>query len=114
MRIVLLTVVLVFLGLPVNESRAGGPWNNQYCNVKTVTVVVKDKDGKTVSEHTEEKVECNDGVRDFLHESGIAGDCRFFTWLMPLGGRPVEQRGIACPRLDGGGYEIVSGYHSNK
>jgi hypothetical protein len=30
--------------------------------------------------------------------------------MMPLGQTVVEQRSIACKRLDGG-YEIVEGYH---
>ena len=30
---------------------------------------------------------------------------------MPLGQKMVEQRAIACKRMDGG-YEIVQGYHS--
>jgi hypothetical protein len=113
MRITLAAILFIFIGLPITESQAGGPWNNQYCNVKTVTIVVKDKDGKIVSERTEEKVECDDGVKDFLHSAGIADNCKFFTWTLPIGGQQVEQRGIACQRLDGGGYEIVSGYHSN-
>ena len=48
---------------------------------------------------------------DFLHGMKIAESCQFFTWKMPLGQKLVEQRGIACKRLDGG-YEIVQGYHS--
>jgi hypothetical protein len=41
---------------------------------------------------------------------GIAENCQFFTWMMPLGQTMVEQRSIACKRFDGG-YEIVQGYH---
>ena len=67
-------------------------------------------EGKIVDEKTEEKVFCDDGVKDFLHGMGIADNCQFFTWMMPLGQTMVEQRSIACKRLDGG-YEIVQGYH---
>jgi len=42
---------------------------------------------------------------------GIADNCEIFTWYMPLGETFIEQRDIACHRLDGG-YEIVPGYHS--
>ena len=42
---------------------------------------------------------------------GIADTCEIFTWHMPLGETFIEQRDIACHRLDGG-YEIVPGYHS--
>ena len=74
-------------------------------DIKTI-----DKSGNIVDEKTEEKVVCDDGVKDFLHGMGIADNCQFFTWMMPLGQTMVEQRSIACKRLDGG-YEIVQGYH---
>ena len=91
-------------------AKAGGPWDNQYCNIKTTTIKIIDKNGNIVDEKTEEKVVCDDGVKDFLHGMGIADNCHFFTWMMPLGQTTVEQRSIACRRLDGG-YEIVQGYH---
>ena len=47
----------------------------------------------------------------FTHGMKIAESCKFFTWQMPLGQKMVEQRAIACKRMDGG-YEIVQGYHS--
>ena len=106
--------LLVFIFLIFqNNVKADGPWNNQYCNVKSEIVKTVDQNGKTI-EKSEEKVICDDGVKDFLHDSGIAKDCRIFTWFMPINGKPVEQRGIACERLDGSGFEIVSGYHSDK
>ncbi len=90
--------------------QAGGPWDNQYCNIKTTTIKTIDKNGNIVDEKIEEKIVCDDGVKDFLHGMGIAENCQFFTWMMPLGQTVVEQRSIACKRLDGG-YEIVEGYH---
>ena len=33
---------------------------------------------------------------------GIASSCEIFTWHMPLGETFIEQRDIACQRLDGG------------
>jgi hypothetical protein len=41
---------------------------------------------------------------------GIADSCQYFTWMMPMGQKMVEQRSIACKKMDGG-YEIVQGYH---
>jgi len=41
---------------------------------------------------------------------GIADSCQYFTWMMPLGQTRVEQRSIACKKINGG-YEIVPGYH---
>ena len=100
-------LVLTAQALP---TQAGGPWNNQYCNVKITHVKVVDAKGNVVEEKTEEKVVCDDGVKDLLHGMGIADSCQYFTWMMPLGHTRVEQRSIACKKLNGG-YEIVPGYH---
>ena len=43
---------------------------------------------------------------------GIAESCQMFTWSMWIGGEEVQQRSIACKKLDGEGYEIVKGYHN--
>lgn len=98
----------VFVTAKVN---AGGPWSDQYCNLTTETIIVKDVDGNVIDKQTVEKVKCEDGAMDFLHGAKIAESCRMFTWDMPLGGTQVTQRSMSCKRLDGG-YEIVPGYHS--
>ena len=101
---------LLVLATQIQPAQAGGPWSNQYCNIKTTHIKVVDIKGNVVEEKTEEKVECEDGVKDFLHGMGIAESCQYFTWMMPMGQKMVEQRSIACKRMDGG-YEIVQGYH---
>ena len=108
-KLILLAVLAsgVFL---TAKADAGGPWSDQYCDLKTETVITKDASGKVIDKQTIEKVVCEDGVKDFLHGMGIAKSCRHFTWNMPLGQTMVEQRSIACERMDGG-YEIVPGYH---
>ncbi len=109
MRILFMAALLV-LATQIQPAQAGGPWSNQYCNIKTTHIKVVDIKGNVVEEKTEEKVECEDGVKDFLHGMGIAESCQYFTWMMPMGQKMVEQRSIACKRMDGG-YEIVQGYH---
>jgi hypothetical protein len=101
---------LLVLATQIQPAQAGGPWSNQYCNIKTTHIKVVDIKGNVVEEKTEEKVECEDGVKDFLHGMGIAESCQYFTWMMPMGQKMVEQRSIACKKMDGG-YEIVQGYH---
>jgi len=108
-------LLLTFLSLAVllsSKANAGGPWSDQYCDISTETVIVKDVTGKILDKKTVEKVKCEDGVKDFLHGAGIAKNCHFFTWSMPLGETQVKQRSISCKRIDGRGYEIVPGYHS--
>jgi len=107
--VVLMIIVIKLVWL--SNAEAGGPWNDQYCDVETTTIRIVDASGNVLEERTEEKVTCNDGAKDFLHGMGIADNCEIFTWYMPLGETFIEQRDIACHRLDGG-YEIVPGYHS--
>ena len=109
--IALALVVVVSKLIFVNKAEAGGPWSNQYCDVETTQFRIVDQNGNVLESRTEEKVTCSDGAKDFLHGMGIADNCEIFTWHMPLGETFIEQRDIACHRLDGG-YEIVPGYHS--
>ena len=109
-KILLLTFLLLAVVL-ASRLEAGGPWSDQYCDISTETIIVKDTTGKVIDKQTIEKVKCEDGAMDFLHGAKIAKSCRMFTWDMPLGGTQVTQRSMSCKRLDGG-YEIVPGYHS--
>jgi len=105
-----MAALLVLAATQAQPAQAGGPWSNQYCNIKTTHIKIVDIKGNVVEEKTEEKVECEGGVKDFLHGMGIADSCQYFTWMMPVGQKMVEQRSIACKKMDGG-YEIVQGYH---
>ena len=106
----LLTLVIVLTY--INKAEAGGPWNDQYCDIETTTIRIVDTNGIVIEERTEEKVVCEDGVKDFLHGYGIADSCQMFTWDMPLGQVLVKQRAIACHKMNGE-YEIVKGYHNS-
>ena len=107
--VVLMIIVIKLVWL--SKSEAGGPWNDQYCDVEITKIRVVDQSGAVLEEKTEEKVTCNDGAKDFLHGMGIADSCQIFTWMMPLEGTVVRQRDIACHKMNGE-YEIVQGYHS--
>jgi hypothetical protein len=110
----LITLVMITLALMtfylVTYAEAGGPWNNQYCDVEVTKVKVIDQQGNVVENLTEEKVVCNDGASDFLFDMGIADSCQMYTWDMPVGEVVITQRQIACHKMDGE-YEIVQGYH---
>ena len=106
----LLTLVIVLTY--VNKAEAGGPWNDQYCDIETTTIRIVDTNGIVIEEKTEEKVVCEDGVKDFLHGYGIADSCQMFAWHMPLGEVLVEQRARDCHKMNGE-YEIVKGYHNS-
>tara|TARA_B110000263_G_C15084059_1_gene407690 strand:+ start:254 stop:598 length:345 start_codon:yes stop_codon:yes gene_type:complete len=82
---------------------------DQYCDIKTTLIRTVDEKGKVISEKNEETVECDDGVKDFLQDAGIADDCRYYTWTGMEGYTSVEYRSLACHKLDGG-YEIIPNY----
>ena len=109
--IALVVLVLIIVLTYINKAEAGGPWVDQYCDIETTTIRVVDQNGIVLEEKTEEKVTCQDGVKDFLHGYGIADSCQMFNWDMPLGEVIITQRAVACHKLNGE-YEIVKGYHN--
>ena len=109
----LIGLAFLTLGLIIfsTTADAGGPWNDQYCDVETTQIRVVDTDGNIIESKVEEKVVCKDGASDFLFDLGIADSCEMYTWDMPIGEVVVTQRQIACHKMNGE-YEIVQGYHS--
>jgi hypothetical protein len=108
--LVMVTIFLIFFAIG-SSAQAGGPWNDQYCDVEVTKIKVINESGEVIENRTEEKLVCEDGVKDFLHGFGIADSCKIYTWVMPIGNELLEQRSIACHKMDGG-YEIVKGYHN--
>ena len=106
--IIVLSILLYFS----NSSKGISKEQNQYCDIETTLIRTVDKEGNIIDETTEEKVVCNDGVKNFLQNAGIADECNFYTYYMSLGGQLVERRSLACHKLDGG-YEIIPGYSSS-
>ena len=112
-RIALVVLMIIVIKLVwLNRAEAGGPWNDQYCDVEITKIRVVDQQGNVIENLTEEKVVCHDGASDFLFDMGIAENCEMYTWDMPVGEVIITQRQIACKKMDGTGYEIVQGYHS--
>ena len=93
-------------GCTTYSPRASIP--DQYCDLKSETVVVKDKKGRVVDGNTVEVMKCNDNKIDrlFHAQSGMARDCGEFKTRYRLKNRDVEGRGYACQKYDGT-YEIV-------
>lgn len=83
--------------------------HSQYCDIKITLIKTINEKGELVKEETEEKVVCNDGFKHILKEAGIADSCGFYTYQIPIGGKLVDKRSLACHKLDGG-YEIVPGF----
>lgn len=109
----LIIIILAFLiWLSYFSKSFSSEQSNQYCDIKTTLIKTVDKEGNIIDETLEEKVVCNDGVKNFLQNAGIADECNFYTYYMSLGGQLVERRSLACHKLDGG-YEIIPGYSSS-
>jgi len=106
-------IIILILGTLVwfayTEEAYSANQEDQYCDIKTTLIRTVDENGNTISEKNEEIVECDDGVKDFLQDAGIAKDCKFYTWTGMEGYTPVEYRSLACHKLDGG-YEIIPNY----
>ena len=83
--IALVVLTLIIVLTYINKAEAGGPWNDQYCDVEVTQIKVVDAQGVVIEERTEEKLVCNDGAKDFLHGMGIADSCQMYTWDMPVG-----------------------------
>ena len=66
--IALVVLTLICITTWVTGAKAGGPWNDQYCDVEITKVKVVDAQGTVIDNHTEEKVVCSiDGaVRGFV------------------------------------------------
>ena len=109
--LIALVGIVIGLILFANTAQAGGPWNDQYCDVEITKIKVVDQQGNVIDNQIEEKVTCNDGASDFLFDMGIADSCQMYTWDMPVGEVVITQRQIACHKMNGE-YEIVQGYHS--
>lgn len=109
---ILLIFIFVFLYQCTSNYNAAIRFdtkNDPYCEVKSKTVNQTDGN-ETMNKSSTTTVECDDGPKSFMKKSGLASDCRFFTWRMPLGHTDIEQRSISCKRLDGKGYEILPNY----
>ena len=72
-------------------------------------ITISDENGNTISQKNEEVVKCDDGVKNFLQDAGIAKECKYYNWIGMEGYTPVEYRSLACKKLDGG-YEIIPNY----
>ena len=106
-------IIILILGalvwLAYTEEVYSANQEDQYCDIKTTLIRTVDEKGQVISEKNEETVQCDDGVKDFLQDAGIADDCRYYTWTGMEGYTPVEYRSLACHKLDGG-YEIIPNY----
>ena len=107
--IIILGLATVFMLGSQFDAQAGGQYSGQYCNVKKEIVQFKDSMGVVIDSVTKETVICDDGVKDFLYEGGIAKHCDETYFDQQVGNRIVRRSAIYCEKLDGT-IELVDGY----
>jgi|SRR6056300_977202 surface antigen len=111
MRNVYYIIALAFLilGLVIfsTTAHAGGVWSDQYCNVKTETVITKDTQGKVINKEIVETLVCDDGAKDFLAYSGIAKECKEYWFDMYISQQWIRKKGYVCQKFDGS-WEMVN------
>ncbi len=106
---ILILVFGYFVWLAYFDEAHSANQENQYCNIETTLIRTVDENGNTISQKNEEVVKCDDGVKNFLQDAGIAKECKYYNWIGMEGYTPVEYRSLACKKLDGG-YEIIPNY----
>ena len=48
MKYIFVLTFLLFAVDNISTVKAGGPWSDQYCNIKTETVITKDTSGNII------------------------------------------------------------------
>lgn len=108
MKIILIFIFLLSAQCTGNHKISSHQTKDPYCEVST-KIVNESNNGSSINNYSKTTVECDDGPKSFMKKSGLASDCRYFYWDMPLGNTYETQRTISCKRLDGG-YEIIPNY----
>ena len=106
-------IIILILGTLVwfayTEEAYSANQEDQYCDIKTTLIRTVDENGNIINEKNEEVVKCDDGIKHFLQDAGIAKECKYYNWIGMESYAPVEYRSLACEKLDGG-YEIIPNY----
>jgi len=84
---------------------------NDDCYTESVTVLDSDNKDKIINNRT--TVLCTENPGKVITETGLAKNCNYFYYNIPLGNTMVKQRGISCKKLDGG-YEIIPEYRGGR
>jgi hypothetical protein len=86
--------------------------SEQFCDLKTETIVDKDKDGKVINESTRERMVCNDNKIDriSIKQAGVASNCGESTdWIRTPSGKDIQIKTLVCQKFNGR-WEIIPNY----
>lgn len=99
-------ILIMFFAIFALSGCSSAPYRapgEQFCDLRSETVVDKDANGAIIKQYTRERMICNDNKIDriAIKQAGIAQNCGQYSYYITLGGKAVEQSGIACKRFDG-------------
>lgn len=106
-KLALLLIIVLLSGCATGPKVI--PKTEQFCDMRTETVVERDAAGNVIAEHTVERMVCNDNQiqRLFNVQSGMAPNCGEFTYWVNKGNHSVQRKGVSCQKPDGS-WEIVN------
>jgi hypothetical protein len=83
--------------------------SEQFCDLRSQTDVSYDNAGNVVKQRTKDVMVCSDNQIDkvAIRQAGIAQNCGEYIYYIQLGGKTVEQRGIACKKFNGA-WEVIT------
>ena len=77
-------IIILILGALVwfayTEEAYSANQEDQYCDIKITLVRTVDENGNIINEKNEEVVKCDDGIKHFLQDAGIAKECKYYNW----------------------------------
>lgn len=97
----------VVLALTACSSTRPVQQANQFCDLKSDTVSIKEN-GRVTDERTVDRMICSDNKveRLFHAQSGIASECGEYEYNITLNNKLVKRVGYACKKFNGT-WEIV-------
>jgi surface antigen len=80
------------------------------CHTEKTVTKTKDEWGDVKVSETSKTI-CSDKLGHVLQDTGAAKNCGLYTYTVTLGGRPVQQQGLACEKFNGN-WEVIPNYSS--
>ena len=107
-----LVIISLFIVVALLSGCSSTPYarkSEQFCDLRSQTEVSYDKDGRIINQRTKDVMVCSDNQIDkvAIKKAGIAEDCGEYIYYITLGGKMVEQRGIACKKFNGN-WEVIT------
>ena len=71
---IIILILSALVWFAYTEEAYSANQEDQYCDIKITLVRTVDENGNIINEKNEEVVKCDDGIKHFLQDAGIAKD----------------------------------------